>query len=70
MKNIVVTGASSGLGNHICTKLVEEGYDVIGLSRTIPENCNFKTLKCDVGDFDNVKQSFREIKKTFEDVYI
>lgn len=66
MKNIVVTGASSGLGKHISMKLIEEGYEVIGLSRTVPDDCKFKTLKCDVGDFNNVKQCFKEIRKTFD----
>jgi 3-oxoacyl-[acyl-carrier protein] reductase len=35
LKNILVTGASKGVGSVICRTLLEEGYGVYGVSRTI-----------------------------------
>ena len=34
MKNILLTGDSMGLGENIKLKLIDSGYNVIGLSRS------------------------------------
>ena len=34
MKNILLTGASRGLGLEICKNLLEQNYDVFAVSRT------------------------------------
>ena len=36
-KMIIVTGASRGLGNHICKRLLGQGEKIIGLSRNVSE---------------------------------
>ena len=36
MLNAIVTGASSGIGKNICNKLINLGYQVIGISRNNP----------------------------------
>lgn len=43
MKLIVVTGASKGLGLAICVRLLNEGYKVVGISRTMTDE--FKVLQ-------------------------
>ena len=54
MATAVVTGASRGIGEAISQRLLELGYNVIGVSRTIDENKidhpNFKALNCDLSD--------------------
>ena len=54
MATAVVTGASRGIGEAISQRLLELGYNVIGVSRTIEENKidhpNFKALNCDLSD--------------------
>ena len=54
MATAVVTGASRGIGKAVSQRLLELGYNVIGISRTIEENKidhpNFKALNCDLSD--------------------
>jgi NADP-dependent 3-hydroxy acid dehydrogenase YdfG len=54
-KVILITGASSGLGEAIANHLVNKGHIVYGVSRNIEENDNFKTYKMDVCDERNVQ---------------
>lgn len=69
-KNILVTGASSGFGLLVATKLHESGYNVIGTSRN-PEKIQsllpFKILVLDIADDNSIKsfgtQLFNEIKQ-------
>ena len=60
---IIVTGASSGLGKHICKELTNDGTDVIGISRTKPEDVNYDHIQCDVSNSEEVKEAFKSIKK-------
>lgn len=64
---IVVTGASRGLGNAICHRLLSKGERVVGLART-PENLEFETISCDVSDYQSVKNAARALKKMDDDV--
>ena len=52
MKIALVTGASSGIGKEITKRVLELGYFVIGVSRTITKECfeseNFEALQCDL----------------------
>lgn len=43
MKLIIVTGASKGLGLAICTRLLNDGYKVVGISRS--QTSEFETLQ-------------------------
>ena len=67
-KTILVTGASSGIGLHIASRLYDSGYNVIGTSRN-PEKYQgkapFRLLTLDISDDNSinlfVKQLFREV---------
>ncbi len=56
MKTAVVTGASRGIGQAICLRLLSLGYRVIGVSRTIHqelyENEHFMPLQADLSKED------------------
>jgi 3-oxoacyl-[acyl-carrier protein] reductase len=59
---IVVTGASRGLGQAICERLVSNGHEVTGLARTASDAGPVPILACDVSSADAVKQVARTIK--------
>lgn len=62
-RQIVVTGASSGIGRHIAETASANGINVIGLSRNIVES-NFESLQCDITDPIAVKSIFKTLKRS------
>jgi NAD(P)-dependent dehydrogenase (short-subunit alcohol dehydrogenase family) len=51
-RSAIVTGCSRGIGRAVAEALLGDGWDVIGVSRTEPEDWQgFTWLRCDVGDF-------------------
>jgi short-subunit dehydrogenase len=63
-KTILVTGASSGIGLHIATRLQEGGYYVIGTSRS-PEKYQdrvpFKLLTLDISNDNSIDLFVKEL---------
>ena len=59
---IIVTGASRGLGEAICNRLLERGERVVGLSRSNPD-MKFEGMECDVSDYASVKRVARAVRK-------
>ncbi len=78
MKLIVVTGASKGLGLAICERLLNEGYKVIGISRS--ETDEFTALQnnfpnalfreqYDFSNTDDIQNLVRKITKAHGNIY-
>ena len=77
---ILVTGASRGIGVHICKTLVNAGYKVVGIARDVShvakvypelmdnENLVFRSL--DITDFEKSEEVIQEIEKSFGKVTI
>ncbi len=69
-KTILITGASTGFGRQLATKLFEDGFNIIGTSRD-PEKYKdkvpFKLLRLDISDDDSInsfsKELFTQIEK-------
>lgn len=65
--SILVTGASSGIGRAVCEKLLEEGWCVTGISRSIEsrplQHARFTALAVDLCDFEQTAQKLRPILK-------
>ena len=59
---IVVTGASKGIGEHICNRLLDKGFKVVGLARTVKKK-RYKMIGCDVSSTDSIDDAIKEIKK-------
>jgi len=75
-KNIVLTGASSGIGLELAKKIAGENCNLALISRRIDiieklaadlSNLDSKVIavKCDIGNKDEVGAAFREVKKVF-----
>ena len=65
-KNIIVTGASSGLGNFLARKLEKENNNVINLSRKNVKN--IKSFECDLSNEFELELCFKKIKKHFKKI--
>ncbi len=60
----VVTGASAGIGEEVCKRMLSEGWHVIGLSRRAPEwtHERFTALSVDLLDPDATRQTADQLK--------
>ena len=64
MKNVLVTGATGGMGKAICSLLNEKGYRVFGLDYNQGEDYgNVSFYRCDVTDMSSVEAAYSEISK-------
>ena len=72
MKTAVVTGASSGIGKAISVRLLELGFAVIGISRSIEKkdfnNPHFTALQADLSNENSTLKLCEKLKRT--DVHI
>jgi len=64
---IVVTGASRGLGNAICKRLISSGKEVLGIARNISD-LDFESEKCDVSDYESLKEIAKKLKSNNQKV--
>ncbi|MGU7770449.1 SDR family NAD(P)-dependent oxidoreductase [Burkholderia sp. MR1-5-21] len=62
-RQIIVTGASSGIGRAIAARLLDDGYAVIGLSRSVPDltHARFRHVRADLADLDAIGPLAREL---------
>lgn len=72
MATAVVTGARSGIGKAIATRLLQMGYRVIGISRSVTCNDiphqNFEALECDLSDFEQTTHTCKLLQERFDDI--
>lgn len=59
---IIITGAGKGLGNAIAKRLLENGQEVIGISKTSTSK-EFRMFQADVSDHDSLKEISRTLRK-------
>ena len=53
MMNVLITGASSGIGRATAEAFIAEGFSVIGIDKYPPRGeCTYKVLVADVTDTD------------------
>ncbi len=68
-KNILITGTSSGLGNGLANYYLENGFNVIGISRRTPEeflnNSNYTHYNIDLSNLIESKPQINSIFETY-----
>lgn len=78
-KNVIVTGAASGVGKELTKQLLKKGCNVAGIDinndnlKSLEEELNSKKLKTyvvDMGSSDSIKKFREEYKKDYSDVDI
>ena len=71
-KTVVITGASSGIGKEITNRLLDKGFRVIGISRTVCSedflNKDFIAINANLAEQKDLKMVCDRLKK--ESVYI
>lgn len=67
---IIITGASSGIGQFLLNKYLEENYDVIGIYNSTLPNIKLENYyyKLDVRDYDSIRQFVVEKKEIFKNI--
>jgi benzil reductase ((S)-benzoin forming) len=72
MKTAIVTGASYGIGKSITETLLNDGWKVYGLSRSLPEMTNkqFVWLQCDLSKIDQIAECLRAVQEPKIDVLV
>ena len=68
----VITGASSGIGFALATRLLFEGHTVYSFSRTVPPSSQIRHIYCNVSDRQSVVEAFREFheKEAHADILV
>lgn len=71
MKYAIITGASKGLGASIAERFIQEGIQVIGVSRTenrelselsSESETKYQHFKCNLSNMDELERTFEKIK--------
>ena len=70
MDNVIVTGASRGLGAAIARRLAADGFHVIAVSRKIGEGAgNVTPIAFDLADTAAIPEFVRELRQRFGPIY-
>jgi 3-oxoacyl-[acyl-carrier protein] reductase len=67
-KNILVIGASSGIGAQVAAQLIEQGANVYAASRTAPTNANIVYFAFDAANLDSLATDFAALPEVLHGV--
>ncbi len=63
-QTFLITGHSSGIGQHVCQSLLNQGHQIIGLARRLPtyHAAALKSFPVDLADVDHLPDRIAELK--------
>jgi NADP-dependent 3-hydroxy acid dehydrogenase YdfG len=71
-RTILVTGASSGIGRAIAKRLLQQGHQVIGVSRNIQQftrpMATFNAVQLDLSCLQDLPLQFKQLAKDYPDI--
>jgi 3-hydroxy acid dehydrogenase / malonic semialdehyde reductase len=71
-RTVLITGASSGIGRAIARNLLQQGHDVIGISRDCAKfkvpRVNFHPVQFDLSQLQELPQKVRALEREFPDL--
>ena len=59
---VLITGVSGFVGTYLSNKLLEDGYEVIGISRSKPLNREIRYTSCDINDSATIEAVLKATK--------
>ncbi|TXK94922.1 short-chain dehydrogenase [Methylococcaceae bacterium HT1] len=66
-RTVLVTGASSGIGRACAVALLNQGHEVIGISRNYQQfvyaHPRFSSVECDLGDLSTLAENIKQLCK-------
>lgn len=66
--NILVTGASGGMGKATCELLIQNGHKVFGLDINEANIPNLEFIKTDITNIDSINDAFSDISKKVDKI--
>jgi short-subunit dehydrogenase len=67
MQTAIITGASEGLGLEFAKKFLNEGWNVVGISRHRPEGIDMEYIEGDLSKEEDIVMITDEIKEKYSD---
>lgn len=71
-RNVLVTGAGSGIGRAVARNLLQQGHHVIGMSRDCGKFTRhmegFSSVQLDLSQLNDLPQKLRELEQTFPEI--
>lgn len=63
-RTLIITGASKGIGAHLADQAIEQGFQVIGISRTAGTNSSVDYLACDISNPDALEEALKPFRRS------
>ena len=60
-KKVIITGASKGIGEAICMRLLKQNYSVVAICRSAPNIPGVEHMACDLSDRTERSTAFKSL---------